>query len=197
MEGSSGGIGSLSLAVKYPDVFEAFASHSGDCGFEYSMIPKFPIFIQGIKAYDYKIENFIEDLQHVKKHDPVFRKMLLITAEAACYSPNPTIKPHGFELPFDPYTGKIRQDIWKKWLAFDPVRMVEDYLLNIKKLSCCYIDCGNQDQFNLHLGARQLHNIFTQHHIDHIYDPYDGDHFLLRHHQMTKSIPIIVNALVS
>ncbi len=32
--GSSGGIGSFTLAAKHPDVFQGFADHSGDSGFE-------------------------------------------------------------------------------------------------------------------------------------------------------------------
>ncbi|TMK17498.1 MAG: esterase, partial [Actinobacteria bacterium] len=39
---SSGGYGSFRMAVDYPEVFSAFACHSGDSAFEYCYMPEFP-----------------------------------------------------------------------------------------------------------------------------------------------------------
>lgn len=193
--GSSGGIGSFSLAAKYPNIFQAFASHSGDSAFEYCYFPDFPKFIQQIKKYDYKLENFIRAIPEIQPKDENFLNLLNITAMSASYSPNIEVKPLGFELPFDIYSGKINFEVWKKWLAFDPIHMVEKYQDNLKKLKFCYIDCGQQDQFNLFLGARQLKNKLTEFGIKHVYDEYDSDHFLLRRMQKKKSIPLMLKAL--
>jgi S-formylglutathione hydrolase FrmB len=194
--GSSGGIGSFNLAVKYPDVFCAFADHSGDSAFEYCYLSDVPKFITAIEKYDYDLEKFkaiIHD-RTVQK-DSSFKVILNMLAMAACYSPNPAVEPLGFELPFDIRTGEIRPELWQRWLTFDPVHMVEPYQANLRRLKFLYVDCGKRDQFNLLLGARQLHVKLDQFGIDHIYEEYDSDHFLLRREQKRKSIPLLVEAL--
>jgi hypothetical protein len=45
------------------------------------------------------------------------------------------------------------------------------------------------------LGARQLHAKLNQFDINHIYEEYDSDHFLLRPEQKRKSIPLLAEAL--
>jgi enterochelin esterase family protein len=57
-------------------------------------------------------------------------------------------------LPFDIYTGEVIPEIWKKWMQFDPVQLVDKYKQNLKKLKMIYIDCGTRDEFNLQAGAR-------------------------------------------
>ena len=196
MGGSSGGIGSFTLAAKNPDVFCAFADHSGDSAFEYCYLSEVPQFITAIEKYDYDLEKFkavIHDRTVPK--DSSFKIILNMMAMAACYSPNPAVEPLGFELPFDIRTGEIRSELWQRWLTFDPVHMVEPYQDNLRRLKLLYIDCGKRDQFNLLLGARQLHARLKQFDIDHIYEEYDSDHFLLRREQKRKSIPLLVEAL--
>ena len=39
---------------------------------------------------------------------------------AACYSAN---EDGSIDLPFDAATGMLRDDVWQRWLAWDPVRM--------------------------------------------------------------------------
>jgi S-formylglutathione hydrolase FrmB len=196
MGGSSGGIGSFTLAAKHPDVFCAFANHSGDSAFEYCYLQDVPRFITAMEKYDYDPEKFkavIHD-RTVPKDSP-FKTILNLMAMAACYSPNPAVEPLGFELPFDIRTGEIRPELWRRWLTFDPVLMVEPYLANMRRLKMIYVDCGKRDQFNLLLGARQLHAKLEQFGIDHIYEEYDSDHFLLRREQKRKSIPLLAEAL--
>ncbi len=45
---SSGGYGALVLAMRHPDVFGAFACHSGDMYFEYCYKPDFPKFLNAL-----------------------------------------------------------------------------------------------------------------------------------------------------
>jgi enterochelin esterase family protein len=196
MGGSSGGIGSFTLAAKYPDVFCAFADHSGDSAFEYCYLKDVPEFITAMEKYDYDLEKFkaiIYDRSVPK--DNAFKGVLNLMAMAACYSPNPAVEPLGFELPFDIHTGEIKPELWQLWLTFDPVHMVERYQVNLRRLRLLYVDCGAKDQFNLLLGARQLHAKLDQFGIGHIYEEYDSDHFLLRREQKRKSIPLLAEAL--
>lgn len=195
MGGSSGGIGAFTLAAKYPEVFQAFADHSGDSAFEYCYLADVPKFITAIEKYDGSLEKFKEAIyDHSIPKDNNFMAILGMMAMSACYSPNPDA-PLGFELPFDSHTGKLFPEIWERWLAFDPVHMAERYQDNLKKLSLVYLDCGTRDQFNLLLGARQLRAELQRLGIEHTYEEYNSDHFLMRRAQKRKSIPLLVKAI--
>lgn len=195
MGGSSGGIGSFTLAAKHPDIFEAFADHSGDAGFESCYLNDIPKFVQAIEKYDFSIKEFIRQIPDIQPKDDDFNVILNFIAMSACYAPNPEA-PLGFDLPFDPYTGALRPDVWTKFENHDPVRMVEPYADNLRRLRLRYVDCGKKDQFHLYLGARQLHKKLDEFGIDHIYDEYDSDHFLLRREQKRKTIPMLVEVLM-
>jgi hypothetical protein len=64
---------------------------------------------------------------------------------AACYSAG--------ELPFDVATGELKQDIWDRWLAWDPVRMAGERVDALRGLRAIYIDAGTRDEYYLDLGA--------------------------------------------
>ncbi len=117
--------------------------------------------------------------------------VLELMAMAACYSPNTAVEPLGFELPFDIRTGEIRQEIWQRWLAFDPVNMVDPYQDNLRQARFCYVDCGKRDQFNLWIGARQMQAKLLKFDIDHIYEEYDSDHFFNAQRAETKEYPAL------
>ena len=55
----------------------------------------------------------------------------------------------------------MRQDVWDRWLAFDPVVNVHDRLDNLRKLAGILLDAGAHDDYNLHWGHRLL-----SHHLD-------------------------------
>ena len=69
---------------------------------------------------------------------------------AACYSADPdgTVR-----LPFDPDTGELIPEVWDRWLAWDPVRMVPRYTGALHSLRAIWIDAGTSDDFYLDLGA--------------------------------------------
>ena len=73
--------------------------------------------------------------------------------------------------------------------------MVEPYADNLRKLRYRFVDCGTRDQFHLYTGSRQLHEELNKHNIDHIYEEYASDPFLLRRQQELKTIPQMVAAL--
>ena len=76
--------------------------------------------------------------------------MLDVWCMAACYSADPdgTVR-----LPFEATTGRILPEIWERWLAWDPVRMVPDHAEILRGLRAIYIDSGTQDEYYLDLGA--------------------------------------------
>ncbi|HLN34322.1 MAG TPA: alpha/beta hydrolase-fold protein [Nitrososphaeraceae archaeon] len=172
---SSGGYGSLVLGMKYPEIFEAIACHSGDSAFEYCYLPDFPSAYEtfkeagGVKKW---FNQFWKKQNRKQKKDFV---ALNILAMAAHYSPD-TSSELGVKLPFDIETGEILEDVWKMWKALDPVKMINEYQNNLRKLKLLYIDCGNKDEFNLHLGARMIHNKLNNLDITHYYEEFDGGH---------------------
>ena len=136
----------------------------------------------------------MKQIPDIQPKDDDFDMILNFVAMSACYAPNPDA-PMGFEMPFDVRTGRLFPEIWAKFLPHDPVHMVERYADNLRKLRYRFVDCGTKDQFHLYLGSRQLHAELEKHNIDHIYEEYDSDHFLLRREQEKKVIPQMVAAL--
>jgi hypothetical protein len=70
---------------------------------------------------------------------------------AACYSADAdgTVR-----LPIEPLTGRLVPDVWERWLAWDPVRMVEPRADALRGLRAIWIDAGRSDDFYLDLGAQ-------------------------------------------
>jgi hypothetical protein len=56
-------------------------------------------------------------------------------------------------LPFDLRTGRLHEDVWARWLAWDPVRMVPDHADALRGLRAIYLDGGTRDEWYLELGA--------------------------------------------
>ena len=194
--GSSGGIGSFTLAAKHPDVFEAFADQSGDSAFELCYLGDIPKVVKAFATYDGDVASFIDQVDTIEPKDDAYNTILNMVAMSSCYAPNPDA-PLGFELPFDLETGAINPEAWAKFEPHDPVNMVHLCADNLRKLRFIYLDCGRQDQWHLYLGARRIHNQLTELGIEHTYEEYDSDHFLLRRVHELKVLPKLVAALTT
>ncbi|MBI3740412.1 MAG: esterase family protein, partial [Chloroflexi bacterium] len=107
---SSGGYGSVILAMRHPEVFGLMACHSGDMYFELCYKPDFIGYLRGIKKFG-GLDKYWDTFPTIHPKDKDFSATLNTIAMAACYSPNPK-SPHGFDLPFDPETGEMRDDVW-------------------------------------------------------------------------------------
>jgi enterochelin esterase family protein len=192
---SSGGYGALVLAMENSDCFSAAASHSGDVLFEACYWPDIPGAIRTFESSG-GVEGFIRslpDIPEMRDRSRDWFSALNIIAMSACYSPNPD-SPLRFDLPFDPFTGQIRPGVWARWAAHDPLRLVRDRLSTLRKLKVLYFDCGNHDEYNLWLGARQLDALLDESDIPHIYEEFDGGHFNINW-RYDISLPVITRAL--
>ena len=56
-------------------------------------------------------------------------------------------------LPFDVRSGRMIPEVWERWLACDPVRMVPGHADALRSLRAIYIDAGTRDEWFLELGA--------------------------------------------
>ncbi len=153
---SSGGYGALVLGAHHPEVFGHVASHAGDAGFEYCYLPDFPKAAAALQGTDPAawMDGFLRRAREARVRGDD-HAVLNVLAMAAAYSPRPGA-PLGLELPFDPATAALREEVWARWLAHDPVRFVPRRLEAFRALRSVYLDCGTRDEFNLRWGARQV-----------------------------------------
>lgn len=191
---SSGGYGSAVLGMRHPDIFKALADHSGDSAFEYCYLPDFPKALDSFRRAGGPkkwLENFWKKEQ---RHDSKDHPALNTLAMAAHYSPNRNSKELGVDLPFNLKTGELDQRVWRRWIAWDPVRMVEKYKDNLRKLKLIYVDCGSRDEFNLQWGARILHEKLKKFGIRHHYEEFEDGHMNIQY-RYDVSLPMIYKAL--
>ncbi|TML76167.1 MAG: enterochelin esterase [Actinobacteria bacterium] len=173
---SSGGFGAIVVPMLRPDVFGGLATHSGDALFELCYLPEFRDTVRALRDdYDGSYERFWEEF-HSR---PAFTKesdyyLLNTYAMAACYSAN---EDASIDLPFDLATGMLRDDVWRRWLAWDPVRMARRHADALRSLRAIYIDAGKHDEWFLDLGAdafrRELEELGIT---DVFFELFDGKH---------------------
>jgi len=149
---SSGGYGAMVDPMLRPDVFGGLATHAGDALFEMCYLPEFRKSVRSLRDhYEGSFDKFWEDF----RSRPAFSKdsdytLLNDWCMAACYSADDDGTVH---LPYDTATGELQPDVWERWLAWDPVRMVKGHADALRSLTAIYVDAGKRDQFFLDLGA--------------------------------------------
>jgi hypothetical protein len=154
----------------------ASATHAGDALFETCYQPEFRESARILRdQYDGSFENFWKDFRSrpamSKDSDGV---LLNDWCMAACYSTDPdgTVR-----LPFDTVTGELIPEVWERWLALDPVRMVPGHADALRSLRAIYIDAGDKDQFYLDLGAEAFRRALEQIGVTDIaFELFDGTH---------------------
>ena len=173
---SSGGFGALHLAMRqFEGVFHAVASISGDCAFENVFGSEILAALRGLLPYDGDPARFLTQFLQDPDLSGDGHAVINVLAMAACYSPNPE-SPLGFDLPFDLETGERRHDVWKRWLAFDPLHAVEHHVEALRRLEALHIECGLADEFHLQWGARRLSRRLTELEIEHVHEEHPGGH---------------------
>jgi S-formylglutathione hydrolase FrmB len=177
---SSGGYGALVLSLRHPEVFSALGSNAGDAYFEYCYPADFPVAFRelrrsgGPEAFLRRV--FTEYTSGFGPSSPV-GKTISMMAYASAYSPIDG-EPGRFDLPFDLETGALRPEVWARWLAWDPVRMIErpPYDEAARRLSLLYLDGGLRDEFGLDVGARILAAAARRQGARVVLEEYDGIH---------------------
>jgi S-formylglutathione hydrolase FrmB len=178
---SSGGYGALSLGLRHPELFPAVASNAGDAYFEYCYPPDFPVTFRELRKAGGPEEFLRKAFQRFPgrftPQNPMARTLSTL-AYASCYSPVED-EPGRFELPFDLETGALRDDVWGRWLAFDPVRMVgtPPYADAARRLKYLFLDGGTSDEFGLDVSARILAAALERQQVKVEFEEYDGGHF--------------------
>jgi hypothetical protein len=153
---SSGGFGSLHLCLAHPGTFAAFASHSGDAYFRYACLRGFPTAQRVLEEHG-SIEAFVLAFEARPKRPGHFYETIEMIGYASAYSPRAKER-WAIDLPWDAGTGEIRDDVFARWLAFDPCERVAAGRAALERLRLRYLDCGRKDEYALDIGAR----VFTK-----------------------------------
>jgi S-formylglutathione hydrolase FrmB len=158
---SSGGYGAMVTPMLRPDFFGGLATHAGDALFEACYLPELRESARALRDhYEGSYEKFWEDFRSrpagSKKTDHV---LLNDWCMAACYS---TDEDGTVRLPFDTATGRLVPEVWERWLAWDPVRMVAGRADALRSLKAIYIDAGTRDEWYLDLGAEAFRRELEQ-----------------------------------
>lgn len=190
---SSGGYGSLRLAMRRPEAFAAFACHSGDMGFALCYPPDFPAAADAIAAAG-SLETWVERFEAREKKRGNDYPVVATLAMAAAYSPDPAA-PFGFSLPFDPATGELIPQVWQRWRANDPVNMIDrQSAAALRQMRLAFLDCGTRDEYRLHLGLSLLAQRLDAHGVPYELETFDDGHRSLSYRQ-DISLPKLAHAL--
>jgi putative esterase len=174
---SSGGYGAMVVPMLRPDVFGALASHAGDALFEACYLPDFRTVARTLRdKFDGSYDVFFERFRAAERFDfNLYGEPLETYAMAACYSPDESA-PGRAILPFEIDTGRLLDEVWDRWLRWDPVRMAPEHADALGSMKRIYLDAGRSDEYFLDLGAQAFSKELTKQGIDHSLILFEGTH---------------------
>ena len=173
---SSGGYGAMVTPMLRPDLFGGLATHAGDALFEACYEPEMRDAARALRDdYDGSFERFWQDFRSrpamSKGSDGV---LLNLWCMAACYSAE---EDGTVRLPCDPVTGRLDEQVWERWLRWDPVRMVPRHADALRGMRAIYIDAGKRDEWFLDLGAEAFRRALEQVGVTDVrFELFDGGH---------------------
>lgn len=189
---SSGGYGAMVHALLHPQFWSAAAVHSGDMGFDLVYRHEFVPVLRAL-AKEPDVGRWVDNFWNGRKFKDSDVHILMMMAQAASFDPDPSA-PYGVRMPVTLDTCELIPERWERWLAWDPLTLVETHGPGLKALKALYIDCGDVDQYNLVYGARRMHKRLTAMGVQHVYEEFPDDHTAVDY-RMDVSLPLLVKAL--
>ena len=172
---SSGGFASMHLVLAHPGTFAAFASHSGDAYFRYASMPAFAHAQRTLETFGGSIEAFVEAFEQKRKPPQPWFQTIEMLGYASAYSPRAAER-WAIDLPWDAATGELRDDVFARWLAFDPCERIDAGRDALLRLRLRYLDCGRRDEYALDVGARVFVARCRERGIECRHEEFDDDH---------------------
>lgn len=207
---SSGGYGALRLAMDNPHLFHAAASHSGDAHFALcyasDFIPAVRILRRFMKKSATKdgrhptatadTARFFAEWEAMPKKPSHLFPALELMAMSAAYSPKRGPVGANFDLPVDLETGLCIPKVFARWLANDPLVLIEERRVQkaLAGLRALHIDCGTRDEYALDFGARLLSARLRALRIAHTHEEFEDGHRNVTY-RYDVSLPRLVKAL--
>jgi hypothetical protein len=162
-------------------------------GFDALYIPALLEDLDLLRKHGNSIEKFWKATVAKKKMTFKEQMALMDLAQSAFYDPD-TTQFLSMRLPLDPHTGEFIPERWNNWMRHDPVVMFDEKGSELKKLKLIYMDCGDHDNFRIHLGMRRFARKLKAAGIAHTYDEYDDDHMDVDY-RMDTFLPLLAKAL--
>jgi hypothetical protein len=157
-----------------PDLFGALASHAGDALYEQAYLRDFGKIARALRPWDGDIQTWWAEFRGRTSFTQPDDPLLLITlGVAACFS---ATDDGTVLLPFDGVTGEVVDDVWQRWLAWDPVRMVPRYADALRGLRGIWLDAGRSDEWFLDLGALAVGRALDRIGVEARVELFDGGH---------------------
>lgn len=173
---SSGGFGALVAGMKKPNAFGWVVASAADSFYEACYLPGVNATLIEVQRAG-GVEAFLAAaLSRPSRHGGREFQALMTLAMAPCFAPNVAAPPLYGDPFFDLETGEILPDVWAKYLAWDPVRMIDSHVERLKKLHFIQLECGLQDEHGLQWGHRQIAKKLAKHKIPHELVEYPGGH---------------------
>lgn len=177
---SMGGYGAVKLSIKFPELFQVAASHSGPVAIENVIPDLLPVLLAETGILGYQPWNGTVSL--------------FMYSASAAFSPNVDDWPYYVDLPVD-YYGNVIDEVWDLWLGHDALTLAQENLANIQSIRF-YMDCGDQDDYLFYNHSTSFSEFLDEVNINHVYETYPGDHFteVLNGDRFPYSLAFIENA---
>ncbi len=172
---SSGGFGAMHLVLEHAGTFGAFASHSGDSYFRYAHVPAFATVHRTLEAYHFDLAAYVQAFERKHKRNAAEYTTIEMLAYAAAYSPR-SATAFDFDLPFERASGQLSEDVFGRWLAFDPAERVTTHRAELARLRLRYLDCGRRDEYGLDIGSRVVVQRIRDLGLSVRHEEFDDDH---------------------
>ena len=173
---SSGGFGAMITPMLRPDLFGGLATHAGDALYEQCYVKGFADCARFLRdSYGGSYDAFWADFRRRPgMTKPTDGDLVMTYGVAACFSADEDGTVH---LPFDVSTGRLIDDVWQRWLDWDPVRMVPKYADALRGQRAIWIDAGRRDDWYLDLGAEAFRAELARHGITDVhFELFDATH---------------------
>lgn len=172
---SSGGYGAMVLPMLAPGVFGGLATHAGDAGFELCYLSDVAEAARALRErYEGSYDAFWADFRsRPAMSRPEDAALVNTYCMAACYSAE---EDGSVALPFDPGSGRLVDEVFTRWQAFDPLRLAAHHGEALRSLRAVWVDAGRHDQYFLDLGATAFHAILDQLGVEHAFELFEGTH---------------------
>ncbi len=128
---SMGGYGALKLAMKHPDIYGAtFGLSAASTDMEE--------YILGIK------KSYLIEAKNATQFKNLYWEVQALIALAAAFTPDTTCLPFWADIPITE-NGEVIDSLWQKWVAHNPLTMIENYKDNLLRLEGIKFVCGTED----------------------------------------------------
>jgi S-formylglutathione hydrolase FrmB len=182
---SSGGFGALRVAIQFPSVFGRCIAMSPDSDFEISHRP-LAMKPEVVNTPLAQIRAWQEDAT-ADRPTMVTGETNYIVALSAAYAPLGRSKPGRFEWLFTE-SGQFREEIWKRWMANDPLEIVRRDPKALKREASVYLDGGHTDSYKANIGASKISAILASRGIRTLFYESPGGHGTNKPYRIAKAI---------